>query len=63
MNLREIIKNFIYKFFFILKAASDGYIIKYIGGNKFEFEKNNKLHDSLDEFIEHCSKNLPNNIK
>jgi hypothetical protein len=34
---RRIILNFIYKFFCILKAASDGWIVKYIGGNQFEF--------------------------
>jgi hypothetical protein len=37
MNHRRIILNFVYKFFCILKAASDGWIIKYIGGNQFEF--------------------------
>lgn len=31
------IYNFIYKFFFILKAAANGYIVKYIGNNNYEF--------------------------
>lgn len=37
MSSRVVILNFIYKFFCILKAASDGWIVKYIGGNRFEF--------------------------
>lgn len=32
----EIIK-FLYKYMFILKAASDGWRIRYIGGNSFKF--------------------------
>ena len=40
MNNENLIKNFLEKFFFILKAASDGWRISYIGGNKFCFYKN-----------------------
>ena len=42
MTDKSMILNFIYKFFCILKAASDGWIIKYIGGNQFEFKSNKK---------------------
>lgn len=38
MSIRNLILDFLYKFFFILKAAADGTIISYIGGNKFEFK-------------------------
>jgi hypothetical protein len=48
--------KFIYKLFFILKAASDGWIVKYIGGDSFEFYKyhnrNNILNImNIDDFI------------
>lgn len=39
-----LIKSFLYKFFFILKAAADGWRISYVGGNKFCFYKHlNKI--------------------
>lgn len=37
MSSKKIILDFIYKFFCILKAASDGWIVKYLGANHFEF--------------------------
>jgi hypothetical protein len=37
MDIDLLIINFIKKFFFILKAASEGWRVKYIGGNKFRF--------------------------
>ena len=40
MSRKMLILNFIYKFLFILRAASDGNSVKYIGGNKFEFNTN-----------------------
>jgi hypothetical protein len=45
---RSILIKFIYKFFFILKAASDGWIVKHIDKNKYDFYKyilkSNKLY-------------------
>lgn len=37
MNI--IIFNFIYKFLYILKAASNGWIVKSLTNNKYEFYK------------------------
>lgn len=53
MNYQQIILNFMYKFFCILKAASDGWIIKYIGGNKFEFisYKKQNINTVLNQYI------------
>jgi hypothetical protein len=31
------LRNFLLKYFFILKAAADGWRISYRGGNRFEF--------------------------
>lgn len=36
---RFILIKFIYKFFFILKAASDGWIVKSVDDNKYDFYK------------------------
>jgi hypothetical protein len=63
----NLILNFIYKFLFIIKAISDGYIVKYIGGNKFDFIKltttkiNKNQIKQLDEneFIKSCSSFIP----
>jgi len=52
----KIILNFIYKFFCILKAASDGWIVKYIGGNEFEFINNKKIE--FNDFIKKYTENL-----
>lgn len=57
MNTRIIILNFLYKFFCILKAASKGYIVTYIGGNKFLF-KHNK-NSNLNRIINNYTKTLP----
>jgi hypothetical protein len=60
MSIRTLILDFLYKFFFILKAASDGTIITYIGGNKFEFKScSTKLNINCNSFISQYSKNLP----
>lgn len=37
MHIKDIIISFLTKYFFILKAASDGWRIQYIGGNRYEF--------------------------
>jgi|688.fasta_scaffold1539790_2 hypothetical protein len=42
MNHRNILVNFLTKYLFILNAASDGWSICYIGGNRFEFTKTGK---------------------
>jgi hypothetical protein len=31
------LRGFLLKYFFILKAAADGWRVSYIGGNRFEF--------------------------
>lgn len=36
-DLFYLLLNFIKKYLFILKAAADGWRIRYIGGNQFEF--------------------------
>ena len=56
---KKYIINFIYKFFFILRAASDGYIIRYLGDNKYEFIGTVEKYDN-ERFIQNCTKNLPN---
>ena len=38
MDINTLILNFIHKFIYILKSASNGTTVKYIGGNKFEFQ-------------------------
>lgn len=60
MSIRNLILNFLYKFFFILKAAADGTIITYIGGNNFEFKSTSSLPPNL--FISKYSKNIPSFI-
>ena len=54
---RELILKFLYKFFFILKAASNGIIVRYLGGDQFEFSHLKKNNASL--LIKKCSENLP----
>lgn len=39
MDLTKVILSFLAKYFFVLKAASDGWRISYLGGDKFEFCK------------------------
>ena len=51
----NILSQFIEKFLFLLKAASDGWIVKYLGGNYYEIYKPNnskKKQLSTDEFIQ-----------
>ena len=40
MQLKQILLNFIYKFFCVLKGANEGLIVQYIGGKKFKFVTN-----------------------
>jgi len=39
-HLRDLVITFLYKYFFILKAAAEGWRIAYCGGNKFIFCQN-----------------------
>ena len=54
--LSELLSNFLDKFLFLLKAASDGWIVRYLGGNYYEIYKPNKLSSeqplSTEQFIE-----------
>ena len=40
MHTYNILLNFLLKYLFIMNAASDGWRICYIGGNRFEFYNN-----------------------
>jgi hypothetical protein len=64
MTHKKIILNFIYKFFCILKAAADGWIVRYIGGNQFEFmyyKQKNKQKNIRDVFTKYTNE-LPSII-
>ena len=53
--LNELLNNFLDKFLFLLKAASDGWIVKYLGGNYYEIympKGKNKEALSSKQFIE-----------
>lgn len=39
MDLSAATLKFLCKYFLVLKAASDGWIVKYVGGDVFEFYK------------------------
>lgn len=45
----NLLLNFLIKYLFILQAASDGWRVCYIGGNRFEFY--NSLHNKTKNFI------------
>lgn len=57
--MNKIVLNFLYKFLCILKAASDGWIVSYIGGNKFVFNHNNKKIN-INHIIKVYTNTLPN---
>jgi hypothetical protein len=57
---RHLILKFVYKFICILKAASHGLIVKYIGGNQFEFISHNNIN--IKKFFEKYKKKLPSFI-
>lgn len=40
MNKFNVLIDFLKKYYFILKAAADGWRINYIGGNQYKFLKN-----------------------
>lgn len=60
MKIRNIILTFLYKYFFILKAASDGWCITYIGGNQFKFD--NHIMNDIDFLNKYKSKVIENII-
>lgn len=49
--ISKLILKFLTKYFFILKAASNGWRVKYIGGNKYEFYKSKKNTISCTNFL------------
>ena len=40
MLVRNLVVKFLYKYFFILKAAAEGWRVGYCGGNHFAFYQN-----------------------
>lgn len=59
--LNNIIKKFLLRFFFILNAASNGWGIRYVGGDEFIFYKSkNKITElkSINNFINNFRYNL-----
>lgn len=52
--MKYILINFLIKYLFIMRAASDGWRISYIGGNRFEFHNtiyNENCDLNTDEFL------------
>ena len=51
--LNNIIKKFLLTYFFILRATSKGWSVRYIGGNQFTFSKSKKhtKKESVENFI------------
>ena len=49
----KVIINFLYKYLCILKAVSEGWIVSYIGGNKFIFKskKRSNINAVLRKYI------------
>ncbi len=50
-TIRDLIMSFLHRYFFILKAASDGWRVIYIGGNQYRFHKPNAQAKSSLDFI------------
>lgn len=51
LRINKLIFDFLTKYLFILKAASDGWRIRYIGGNTYEFYKSKKHTVSCTDFL------------
>ena len=61
MNCSRILIEFLIKYLFIMSAASEGWRICYVGGNRFEFYNKLELINSQDQFLtNHKNKNLYN---
>jgi hypothetical protein len=58
--LNNIIKKFLLRYFFILKAASEGWSVRYLGCDEFKFYKSRKLTKikSINKFINQFSYEL-----
>lgn len=60
----DVIVKHIVKYLFALKAAADGWVVRYLGGNTFEFEKNIDYQTqelpTCDDFVKEY---FPNNMK
>lgn len=61
----DYIVRFLYKYMFILKAASDGWRVKYIGGDSFKFinkckewNKSKSGIDTIEDFIYKYQNNI-----
>ena len=67
--INNLLLNFLMKYFFILQAASDGWRICYLGGNKFEFYSTLPIQDSgiiegvTGNFIEKYSSKFKDTLK
>ena len=47
----KIVWKFIRKYLFIFKAVSEGWIVRYIGGDKFEFYNSKKNTLTTEQFV------------
>ena len=56
MYTYNILLNFLLKYLFIMNAASDGWSICYIGGNRFEFYNNIYFKPTSKQFIDKYTK-------
>lgn len=63
MICNKFLINFLVKYLFIMSAASDGWRICYIGGNRFEFYnmvENDVINKDEPFLIKHNNENLHN---
>jgi hypothetical protein len=58
--LNNIIKKFLLRYFFILKAVSEGWSVRYLGSDEFKFYKSKKITKikSINKFIKQFSYEL-----
>jgi len=56
MQPLRFLSIFLGKYFFILKAASDGWRVCYKGGNEFKFDKMGNFENDPTAFIQRYSK-------
>jgi hypothetical protein len=54
LYLQKLIITFLEKYFFILKAASDGWRIVYVGGNQFKFINTRTLKNKNTRLYTNC---------
>jgi len=53
----KVIINFLYKYLCILKAVSEGWIVSYIGGNKFMFKSKKRVN--INDILRKYTSTLP----